>query len=99
MSQQADGQFTHPYKDGDVLVIGPGVIYSPEDEVISFNGRNYSAPPPMPLWAAEEPQVDQHQKYLRREAMDWSVRLGTTDDDNDKITSRAQALYDWLIEK
>lgn len=94
MSQQADGQFTYPYKDGDVLVIGPGVIYHPEDEVISFNGRNYSAPPP-----AEEPQVDQHQKYLRREAMDWSVRLGTTDDDSYKITSRAQALYDWLIEK
>jgi hypothetical protein len=99
VEEKAQPKSGYPYKDGDVLVLGPGVIFHPEDEVISFNGRNYSAPPPPDKASMLADEADHQQKYLRREAMDWAVRLSAAGDDNDTITGRAQALYNWLTAK
>lgn len=100
----ADGP-TYPHLDGDVIVLGPGIFVEANKEVISWGGKNYYRHDP------EEPSQetplaveDHHQRrFMRREAMDWAVRMITASSPEEPSSARASAviqtadeIYEWL---
>lgn len=95
----------YPYQEGDAIILGPECFAVPDEDMIAWQGEWYRKQP-QPKESVKRDAAAER-KYMRRDCMDWAVRLMEPKIRPDSLPSAtasstvqlAQSLYEWLIEE
>lgn len=90
-TEQAEIMKRYPYKDGDVLVLGPEIFVNPDAEVICWRGENWVRQPE-PGSAAM--MAERSQDHLKREALEWAIRGAAPASSTQRSADRTKQLLD-----